>query len=354
MKTRLLAILTLILSITLSFTHGATAGLVCSTLGAAALMPRTGYAFILTGPITLLDLAIRNGDNVGAVVEDVTTVAPEWTIVPAVPQDGTSYDVLRRVGLPAGAFRNVGEGVDQSKSEWARETKPMFFFDAQMDIDEAVVQAQTAQSMAKVGDVLADEAQATVQGSALNFGKQFYYGVKADAKGFVGLATQVSDEVQAGGGTSGNTTSAYLIWLDPDQLNPKGVHFRIGRKGAFSFGDWMKQQVVISDKKAMHYVNNFSFYVGACAASVKSIFRVKRIRSGFGWTDALGAELISKVPISRRANLRWFANPNAGWTLQQSRTTDLVKNVPLPTECQGIPITYTDSIVNTETDGNLA
>src|SRR5687767_2178974 len=96
------------------------------------------------GTLTLLDLALRNGEKVGSVVDDVTTVAPEWSIIPAVPREGTSYDVLRRTALPNGNFRDVGDGVVLTKGGWDRETKPMYFFDAQMDVDEAIVQAQTA------------------------------------------------------------------------------------------------------------------------------------------------------------------------------------------------------------------
>src|SRR5947209_3897754 len=131
-------------------------------------------------PYTLLDLAIRNGANVGSVVEEVTTAAPEWGIVPSVPQQGTSYDVLRRTALPKGSFRNVGDGVKGSKSEWARETKPMFIFEAAMNVGEDIVKAQTESQKSTVGDILADEAIATVRGSSIGFGSQMYYGAKAD------------------------------------------------------------------------------------------------------------------------------------------------------------------------------
>src|ERR1051325_6947905 len=108
-------------------------------------------------PYTLLDIAIRNGDHVGAVVEEVTTEAPEWGLIPAVSQEGTSYDVLRRTVLPAGSFRAVGDGVKGQKSEWARETKPMFVFEAQMNVPEDVEKAQTKSQKITTGDLLADE-----------------------------------------------------------------------------------------------------------------------------------------------------------------------------------------------------
>lgn len=310
------------------------------------------------GNLTLLDLAIRNGDNIAAVVEDVTTVAPEWGILPAVPKLGTSYDVLRRVGLPTGGFRKVGDGVKGQKSEFARETKPMFVFEAQMNVGEDIVKAQTASSRATTGDVLADEAMAHVQGSAISMGRQVYYGVKANEDGFAGLATQVSDEEDAGGGTGADTTSAYLLWIPPvadaNQV-PKGVHFAVGLDGGFTFGDWMKQQVDKgSNKKAMEFVNNFMFYVGLAAASAYSVFRVKKIKAANPLTDDLGFALLKKVPIARRGNLRWFMNRAAQESLRKSRVTTEVKAPPLPSDLAGFPITVTDSLIDTETSGNIA
>jgi hypothetical protein len=315
------------------------------------------------GPITLLDLAIRNGDAVGIIVEDVTIVAPEMSVVPAVPRQGTSYDVLRRVGLPAGGFREVGSGVAMSKSQWARETKPMFLFDAQMLIGEDIVRAQTAQSKATTGDVLADEAVATVRGSIINLGEQFYYGIKADAKGFAGLSTQFTDEIDAGGTTS--TTSAYLAWLDPSEINPQGVHFSLGLDGAMNFGEWMKQQVDMGGgKKAMAWVNGFLFYIGLGLASASSCWRVRGISAAHPLTDAIGAQLLAKVPIARRNNLRWFMNKTAAFTLQNSRATVYTTTAgapvgpsgvypQLPDSLAGWPITWTDSLLDTETSGTI-
>jgi hypothetical protein len=344
---------------------------VSAHLGQIGAMLPFCAAGILSGPITLLDLAARSGDNVQSVVEDVTTHAPEWGIIPAVARQGISYDVLRRTGaLPGGGFRQVGGGVKMQKSGFERETKPMFLFEALMSIGEDVVMAQTAQSRATMGDVLSDEAMATVRGSAINFGAQTWYGIKADAAGFAGMATQVATvtnaDLDAGGGGAGNTTSAYLLWLDPDENNPQGVHFSVGQNGGFNFGEWLKMKVDKGGgKAAMEWVNNFLFYVGLSAASDKSVFRVQKIRDvdGGRLTDALGAKLVSSVPIGRRQNLRWFMNRTAAYSLQYSRSGVTFNQgagnggsnsfPPLPTELQGFPITVTDSLVDTETAGTI-
>ena len=324
-------------------------------------------------PITMLDLAMRNGENVAAVVEDVTTVAPELNTIPAIPVDGTSYDILRRVGLPAGGFSAVGGGVAMGKSSWARETKPMFLFQAQMLIGNDIVIAQTARQRITTGDVLADEAIATIRGSTLNLGQQVYYGVKADATGFIGLHSLISagDEIN-NGGAGGASTSAYLAWLDPSEINPQGLHFALGLNGSMEFGEWMKQQVAVSGtagqagaKYTTAWVNGMMFFIGMATASAQSVWRVRGIDATHGLTDAIGNALLSKVPIARRNNLRWFMNKTAAYTLQVSRATVSIatggdKGVAgqgvfpeLPTSLAGWPITLTDSLLDTETAGTI-
>jgi hypothetical protein len=317
--------------------------------------------------LTLLDVAARNGDNVAAVVEDVTEVAPEFAIVPAITRFGTSYDVLRRVGYPSGGFRKVGNGVQLNKSSWERETKPMYVFDAQMNVGEDVVKAQTAASRATVGDILADEAMATVRGSIIGIGSQFYYGQLANANGFTGISTQVTAQISAGGANNTATsTSVYLCWLDPNPSNPQGVHFACGLDGAFNYGDWFKQQTIQPDSNfAMSWVNNFMFYLGLGVSSQQSVWRVVCVdqTANHGFTDAQANALLALVPLNRRNNLRWFMNRAAALTLQQSRATINIatggnKGVlgqgvypEMPTSAAGFPITLTDSLVNTETNG---
>lgn len=314
--------------------------------------------------ITLLDLAARSGDNVAAVIEDVTTIAPEFSVIPAITRNGVSYDVLRRVGLPAGGFRKVGNGIDMSKSSWERETKPMFAFEAFMQITEDIVKAQTAQSRASVGDILADEAIATVRGSIINIGAQTYYGTKASADGFSGLATQSAFDLSAGG-SGATTTTAYLCWLDSNPTNPQGVHFAVGEDAAFNFGDWLRTKVTGADgKNTMGYINNFMFFIGLAVGSPLSVWRCTKIDDTHALTDQLGAQLVSKVPLARRNGLRWFMNRRAGYLLQNSRATVNVANngkgVPaagvypeLPESCAGYPITFTDSLSDAETNGSI-
>lgn len=299
-----------------------------------------------TGNLTLLDLAARTGsDAVVGLIEDATVSAPEFQVVMARPMPGTTYKLTRRTALPPSQFRNVNEAVTAGKSTYVQETKEMYFIDSQLEVDEAIVKADPRE----IGDVLADEAAGALESTFNLLGSQFYYG--GDAKGFVGLESQISNDTVFAGGTT-NTTSAYLV-----NVGLQGVHFVVGRDGAIEMPEWARQKVGAG---YFAYVSNLSSYVGLQVGSANSVYRVRGITTASSkyLTDALGAACLVNVPLNRRAGLRWFMNRTAAYTLQASRSA--VGQVSAgkggtpafaewPTELQGIPITITDSLVDTET-----
>lgn len=304
--------------------------------------------------LTLLDLAARTGsDTLIGLIEDVTTSAPEFQTMPVVTRPGTSYKVTRRTALPTSGFRSANEGVATGKSQYVQETKSMYFLDAQMEVDEAIVKGDDR----LIGDILSDEAAGALRSSFITIGSQVYYGVSADAKGFIGLDQQISNDTVYAGGTS-NTTSAYLV-----DLSVEGVHLVVGRDGAIEMPEWKIQRVTDSSSQAyMAYVTNLSAYLGLNVGSANSVYRVRGIDptdSNDYLTDALGAKALKNVPIARRGrNWRWLMNADALWTLQQSRSaigqieggnSGRPAYAPMPTELQGIPIIATDSITTTET-----
>ena len=299
----------------------------------------------------MLDLAQRTGsDAVIGLVEDVVTYSPEWEFFPAVARPGTSYKLTRRVELPGAQFRDANEGVPVKKSRYVQETKEMFFLDSQMEVDEKIVQADPRQ----IGDVLADEASGAMQGAVHHVGAQVWYGTNADAKGFVGLANQLSDDTVYAGGTT-DTTSAFLV-----DIGRHGVRFDVGNDGRMQMGEWLKQKVKDdAGNSLMAFVNNFSSHIGLNIASAYCCYRIRGIDATNKLTDALVAKLISTIPQARvrSGNWRLFMNPVARYTLQLSRQAvgqieggsgGTPAMPPTPTEAQGIPIVCTDNLLNTE------
>jgi hypothetical protein len=303
-------------------------------------------------PLTLLDVAKRSGNDATiGVIEEVTTYAPEVGAFPARPKSGTSYKLFQRTGLPSGAFRDANAGSAPVKSSSAQKLAQMFFFDCQLQVDEAVQKADDG----SLGDILADETLAATQGSMITLGNQVWYGANATDKGFDGLKNYITEEVSAGG-SGGAYSSAYLVWLDPSY---KGVYFDVGNNGEMTFGDWVKQQVTDAadaSKRYMAWVNNMAFYLGLNIGSDKSVWRAKQLTTAAPLTDAIGAEVMSKVPVGRRGSLRWFMNPTAAFQLQKSRSSigNQKSNsagdawAPQPTELAGVPIIITDSLSKTE------
>jgi hypothetical protein len=312
--------------------------------------------------LTLLDIALRSGsDQIIGLIEDVTTYAPEFSVLPAVTKAGTSYKVTRRTGLPTAAFRDVNGSGTVTKSTFKQEVKEMYFLDVPLQVDEAVVKGDDG----SVGDLLAGEASGALQAATILLGSQMYYGTSNDAKGFTGLLSQSVGKWPTGGTTS--STSAYLVWT-----GPQGVSFVVGRDGQIAMPDWTKQAIVSGTSQKMAYVSNLSAYIGLQVLSASAVWRVSGITAAAPLTDARGAGLLSKVPLTRRNGLRWFMNRTAAYTLAASRATagyiaatsagSPTQALPgtigvfnaLPDMLAGVPITVTDSLVDTETNAGTA
>lgn len=305
--------------------------------------------------LTLLDIAKRtNNDRVIGTVEEVTTFAPEIRDIIARPKAGTSYKIHRRTALPSGAFRSANEGATLTKSTTEQVLAQMFFFDTPLQVDEAIVKADDGE----LGDLLAFEAIGAVQGSFNFLGRQVWYGDNATDKGFDGLENSIYDQINATG--SGDVSSAYLVWMPS---NYQGVHFDIGNNGEMDFPEWQRQRILdASGNPYTAYVSNMSFFIGLNVSSAQSVWRVANLTASKPFTDALGAELLAKVPMSRRGGLRWFVNRQVAFQLQKSRSAvgQIASGAtgaafgPMPTECQGIPITITDSLGANETAVSFA
>ena len=109
---------------------------------------------------TLLDIAALTGsDQVIGLIEDVTTYAPEFSVVPAISKPGTTYKVSRRTTLPTAAFRDVNGSGTVSKSTYVQEVKEMYFLDVPLQADEAVVKADSRE----LGDYPALEARGALE-----------------------------------------------------------------------------------------------------------------------------------------------------------------------------------------------
>lgn len=308
----------------------------------------------------MLDLITnQENDALTGLIEDVPIYAPEFSQIPVEVKPGVTYRIVKRTALPPSGFRQINQGIGTSKSSYKQEVKEMFFADTIINVDEAIVKGDDESAG---GDILTKEAHGALQSVIITLGAQTWYGTSNDANGFTGIRSQVTASIAAGGTT--NTTSVYLLWL-----HPWGVNFPLGRKGQVAMKPWNIQQIVTSNpgttgsSNIFAYVSNISFFIGLTVGSNYSIFAITGLSapsaSTYVMTDALGAQLLSYVPMTRRQGLVWFMNRNAHFQLQKSRTaigyfpggpTGAPAWSPPPDSCQGYPIVVTDSVTNIESN----
>lgn len=316
--------------------------------------------------ITLLDLAVLNrADAYTGLVEDVTTLAPEFNTFSAHTRSGWWYEVARRISLPVAQFRNTNAGINSSKSTYKQDVKQMFNMDIRLLIDEAAWKADPG----NVGNIWMLEAEGAMRSAGILLGQQTWYGTSADAGGFVGARSQLAYTIAAGGTT--NSTSAYLCHMDPQQ----GCRYDVGMDGQFAISAPFRQQVVDpadSTKAFFAYVGNLNAWVGYNQMSNLSSWAITGVTTTLNqWlSDSYASQLLAHIPVARRQNNRWFFNRTAQSTLQRARSTVNIGIVattpnasyqpagangqpafsPLPDQLAGYPITLTDSILDTETN----
>ena len=217
---------------------------------------------------SLYDLAILDrADEFTGLIEDVTTLAPEFEVFAAHKRPGTWYKTVKRTTLPTVQFRNVNAGTTASKSGYKSEIKEMYFLDARLNMDEAVWEADSAH----LGSLWQLEAAGAVRAASILLGQQTWYGTSADSSGFTGVRAQLADSVAAGGTT--NSTSAYLVWMDEKE----GVRYDVGMDGNFAISQPFRQQVVDpndSTKAFFAYVGNLKAWVGLNVLSNLSAWAV--------------------------------------------------------------------------------
>lgn len=322
---------------------------------------------------SLYDLAVLDrADEFTGLIEDVTTLAPEFSTFYAHKRPGTWYKTTKRTTLPTVQFRSVNAGVPTSKSTFKSEIKEMFFVDARLNMDEAVWEADPAH----LGSLWQLEAAGAMRAASILIGQQTYYGTSADSSGFTGVRSQLAFTTVAHSGQGATTTSAYLLWMDEKE----GCRYDVGMDGNFRIDQPFRQQVndpANSNNSYFAYVGNLKGWVGYNQMSNLSAFAVTGIdntSAQYWMKDDLASQLLAQIPVARRSNLHWFMNRSCESYLQRSRSTvNLGINPagttsgqlasyqtagadgrpafsPLPNSCLGYPITLTDSILNTESN----
>lgn len=316
--------------------------------------------------LTLLDITKQNGtDQAVGIIEEVRTFAPEANVIGGRPIRGTTYKGLVRRTLPGGpTFRAANAGSYVVSSTWDQRINQTFFMDAQMRVDEMVLDSS------EFGPewVLANEASGVIRQKLIALGNQVYYGNPSTTDlGFAGLTylydpATMEVTANAKGSLGATTSSAWLIVNMPDS-----VEFIYGNNQGLQLKQWVPQYVNDSGSKQYRaFLNNLSGYVGLSFNYTKAACRIKNLvaygtASNTGLTDALVAQALALFPVGtvpthlfctrgQRLNLQLSRTPVYGTTGGSAITAATpLQFAPTPTESNGIPLHVTDSIKDTET-----
>lgn len=308
--------------------------------------------------LNLLDIAKLNGkDPVVGLIEENLTYAPEVAQFPARTIRGTSYKTAVRTALPTVEFTGANEGVTASKSSFRDELIETYILRSSIKVDVAVANAYEDGPEA----LKLIEASGVMKSALIEIGKQIWYGVTTDAKGFPGVKAFTpkggSMTYDAAGTTATTASSVYAV-----KFGPQDTQLILGNGQSFELGDWVQQQVLDSNNKEyMAWTAGLTCWVGLQLANAYCVGRMCNVTadSGKTCTDAKIAELLALFPVGQmpdalfmsRRSLRQLQHSrtvviNTGPTTKATGAMELV--APAPDSAFGIPIYPTDSILNTD------
>jgi hypothetical protein len=238
-------------------------------------------------------------------------------------------------------------------------TVECFIFRGAINVDKAVAMANEDGPAA----LQAIEASGVGMSAGIEIGKQVWYGVDEDSKGFPGLRAlcPAAIKVDAGGTTATTGSSVYGV-----KFGPQFVQMIYGGGSVLSLPPFKEQSITDANGGQYDaYVSNLTAWIGMQCVHPYAIGRLYNLTadSGKGCTDAKLNALFHKYPVGYKPDA-WFMSRRSLQQLQDSRTVTLQGNgkmgatggaegtvAPIPTHACGIPIIVTDNIVDTETLG---
>ena len=161
----------------------------------------------------IIDLITNAGqvDVKKGIVEEVTKSVPELDFFDAEIIDGTTISTLARTSLPTVAFRNIGEPVSNSRSQFAERTATLKMLSGRAEISDAEIAKNPLMTK---DEQCVDEAVATMIAGGKKIASQIWYGKNSDNKGFDGAVELVDAAMvtKAGAGDDTNTnTSVFFV-----------------------------------------------------------------------------------------------------------------------------------------------
>lgn len=315
--------------------------------------------------LTMLELARRNAsDDLVGIIEEITTSAPELSVLPGDIRPGTSYKIASRTAQPGTSFASAGGGWTPTASAYASKLVQFYNFGGVLHVPKSIAMADDR----GVSDVLQSEVFGALQSGIINLGSQIYAGTTADSSGFPGLNEIITAfgktemTIDAGGTTATTGSSVYMI-----NAGIQGVRMCFGLDSAITMAPWTEQQIVdpnASGKYIPAFVSSMNAWVGLQAGHPYCVGKIKDLTedSGKGLTWALMNKLWSQFPVGMKPT-HVFMNRRSERQLRDNTTVTInagpqggpALSIPTygaslaGTMWEGATIVVTDSITSTET-----
>ena len=313
--------------------------------------------------ITMLDIVTKqNPVRDREVVKDAMGAAPVISKLPSATIAGTTYQFRRRVGIPIVGPRGANEGVDTYKTDYEVKSDNCFIYNGIIKVDEAVAMADPEGP----GTVMSEEAESHLQGMLFGMACNLFYGKMAYPDGFGGFPDSIGDYMTISADPAHNTTETATkggasVWAVVAEN--KYLRMMYGNNKVLTFSPVQKGYATDANGKEMPVLRqNVLAWTGLTVRSEFALAHLQNVSETHKLTDNMLASLLALFPANVQPTFL-VMNKAVGKMLQDSRSgsTKFVKGqggnatvADWPTEYKGIPILYTDALLDDETEEKIA
>lgn len=301
--------------------------------------------------MTSANVVVFNKVDMDLMLSDVLDQAPLLAVLAARAVRSNTFVYTKKTANPSVGFRDINDGVENTKGTYSQVTNTLKFIDASFALDEAAALVDER----GVDHIMAIEAMSHLSQALAEIEEQIFYGTGNLAAGFSGLANQtnldgLSDAqvVSAGGTTAATGSSCWLVRTGEEDLQ-----MLWGNQGELTIGERTRvERAGSTTGRFWALAHSIHGWAGLKIGSINSAVRIANLTadSGKGLTDALISQALERFPANRGPQYIAMNRRSLG-QLQRSRTATNPTGAPapFPQEAFGVPIVVTDRINSTET-----
>lgn len=302
--------------------------------------------------LTSANVVVFNKVDMDLTLSDVLDDAPLVRVLAARTTPSNTFVYTKKTANPSVGFRDINDGVENTKGTYVQVTNTLKFLDASFAVDKAAALVDSR----GVDHLMGVEAISHLSQALAEIEEQIFYGTTTGglAAGFEGLANQSNlnqladaQVVNAGGTTADTGSSVWLIRTGEEDLQ-----MIWGQQGVINIGERMTVERAGSSQGRFYaFAHEIHGWCGLKIGTTYSAVRIANLTadSGKGLTDLLISQALEKFPASRGPSYIAMNRRSHG-QLQRSRTATNPTGAPapFPTEAFGVPIIVTDRILSTE------